>query len=263
MRTGPSLPRAAARSCWDLTSVNCNWPICNAAARAASSRSAVAVFMESYLRKSLYMFVHMEKVVTGPLATNTYIICSAEECVVVDPGGGADRILARLGGRSVAAVVATHLHFDHVAAVAALTEAAGAPFYAHPADWAVYRELNAVAEEWGFETPDLPTPKPLGERLWIFDVWHTPGHTPGSVSLVADGAVFTGDTLFYQSVGRTDLPLGDWDLLVQSVCRLYSLPRNYVVYPGHGPETYIGLEAADNPFINADVCKTGGHRNPY
>jgi hydroxyacylglutathione hydrolase len=209
------------------------------------------------------MFVHVEKVVTGPLATNTYIVCSAEECVVVDPGGSADRVLARLGGRSVAAVVATHLHFDHVAAVAALTEAAGAPFYAHPADWAVYRELNAVAEEWGFETPDLPTPKPLGERLWIFDVWHTPGHTPGSVSLVADGAVFTGDTLFYQSVGRTDLPLGDWDLLVQSVCRLYSLPRNYVVYPGHGPETYIGLEAADNPFINADVCKTGGHRNPY
>jgi hydroxyacylglutathione hydrolase len=209
------------------------------------------------------MFVHVEKVVTGPLATNTYIVCSAEECVVVDPGGGADRILARLGGRSVAAVVATHLHFDHVTAVAALTEAAGAPFYAHPADWAVYRELNAVAEEWGFETPDLPTPKPLGERLWIFDVWHTPGHTPGSVSLVADGAVFTGDTLFYQSVGRTDLPLGDWDLLVQSVCRLYSLPRNYVVYPGHGPETYIGLEAADNPFINAEVCKTGGHRNPY
>lgn len=263
MRTRPSLPRAAARSCWDLTSVNCNWPICNAAARAASSKSAVAVFMESYLRKSLYMFVHVEKVVTGHLATNTYIVCSAEECVVVDPGGGADRILARLGGRSVAAVVATHLHFDHVAAVAALTEAAGAPFYAHPADWAVYRELNAVAEEWGFETPDLPTPKPLGERLWIFDVWHTPGHTPGSVSLVADGAVFTGDTLFYQSVGRTDLPLGDWDLLVQSVCRLYSLPRNYVVYPGHGPETYIWLEAADNPFINANVCKTGGHRNPY
>ena len=263
MRTRPSLPRAAARSCWDLTSVNCNWPICNAAARAASSRSAVAVFMKSYLRKSLYMFVHVEKVVTGPLATNTYIVCSAEECVVVDPGGGADRVLARLGGRSVAAVVATHLHFDHVAAVAALTEAAGAPFYAHPADWAVYRELNAVAEEWGFETPDLPTPKPLGERLWIFDVWHTPGHTPGSVSLVANGAVFTGDTLFYQSVGRTDLPLGDWDLLVQSVCRLYSLPRNYVVYPGHGPETHMGLEAADNPFINADVCKAGGHRNPY
>ncbi len=209
------------------------------------------------------MFVYVEKLVTGPLATNTYIICSAEECVVVDPGGDADKILARLGGRSVAAVVATHLHFDHVAAVAALTEAAGAPFYAHPADWAVYRELNAVAEEWGFETPDLPTPKPLGERLWIFDVWHTPGHTPGSVSLVADGAVFTGDTLFYQSVGRTDLPLGDWDLLVQSLCRLYSLPRNYVVYPGHGPETYIGLEAADNPFVNADVCKTRGHRNPY
>jgi len=207
--------------------------------------------------------MQVEKVVTGPLATNTYIVCSAEECVVVDPGGDADKILARLRGRSVAAVVATHLHFDHVAAVAALTETTGAPFYAHQADWVVYRELNAVAEEWGFETPDLPTPKPLGERLWIFDVWHTPGHTPGSVSLVADGAVFTGDTLFYQSVGRSDLPLGDWDLLVQSVCRLYSLPPNYAVYPGHGPETYIGLEAADNPFINSDVCKTRDHRSLY
>jgi len=203
----------------------------------------------------------VEKVVTGPLATNTYLVCRAEECAVIDPGGGVDKILNLLRGRSLVAVVATHLHFDHVAAVAALTEAA--PFYAHPADWAVYRELNAVAEEWGFETPDLPEPKPLVGRLWIFDVWHTPGHTPGSVSLVADGAVFTGDTLFYRSVGRTDLPLGNWDLLVQSVCRLYSLPRNYIAYPGHGPETYIGLEAADNPFINSDVCKTRDHRSLY
>ncbi len=196
----------------------------------------------------------VEKVETGPLSTNTYIVCMAEECIVIDPGGDADEVLARLRGRSVAAVVATHLHFDHVAAVPELAEATGAPFYAHPADWAAYRELNAVAEEWGFRIPDIPEPKPLGARLWIFDVLHTPGHTPGSVSLAADGAVFTGDTLFYQSVGRTDLPLGDWGQLVQSVCRLYSLPQNYVVYPGHGPETYIGLEAADNPFINSGVC---------
>lgn len=207
--------------------------------------------------------MEVKRLTTGLLSTNTYVVCIAEECVVVDPGGDVDEILTLLHSRSLVAVVATHLHFDHVAAVADLVDSTGALFYAHPADWAVYKTLNAMAEEWGFRIPDIPTPRPLGERLWIFDVWHTPGHTPGSVSLVADGAVFTGDTLFYQSVGRTDLPLGDWDLLVQSVCRLYSLPRNYVVYPGHGPETYIGLEAADNPFINADVCKTGGHRNPY
>jgi glyoxylase-like metal-dependent hydrolase (beta-lactamase superfamily II) len=76
----------------------------------------------------------VEKVEAGPLSTNTYVVCMAEECIVIDPGGDADEVLARLRGRSVAAVVATHLHFDHVAAVPELAEATGAPFYAHPAD---------------------------------------------------------------------------------------------------------------------------------
>jgi Zn-dependent hydrolases, including glyoxylases len=204
--------------------------------------------------------MYFKRAVVGPLATNTYVVCRGDECIVIDPGGEVDKILALLGGKSLVAVVATHLHFDHVAAATALTEATGAPFYAHPADLAVYRELNAVAEEWGFEVPDLPAPKPVGERLWAFEVWHTPGHTPGSISLVGEGVVFTGDTLFYQSVGRTDLPFGSWETLVDSVCRLYTLPQDYLVQPGHGPETYISLEAAENPFINAGVCRRRRHR---
>jgi glyoxylase-like metal-dependent hydrolase (beta-lactamase superfamily II) len=199
--------------------------------------------------------LEIKKAIVGPLATNTYIVCKANECIVIDPGGDADEILRLLEGKSLIAIIATHLHFDHVAAVTELAKATEAPFYAHPADWVVYRELNATAEEWGFSLPEIPEPKPIGERFWVFDVWHTPGHTPGSISLVTEGVVFTGDSLFYQSVGRTDLPLGNWDLLVKSVCRLYGLPRDYVVYPGHGPRTYIGLEAVNNPFININTCR--------
>ncbi|MCU7788347.1 MBL fold metallo-hydrolase [Pyrobaculum sp. 3827-6] len=203
------------------------------------------------------------KVVVGPLATNSYVACQDEECVVVDPGDEGERLLRALSGRSLVAVVATHLHFDHVGAVAHLVEAAGAPFYAHPADWRIYKALNEVAPHWGFKVPELPTPRDPGERLWLFDVLHTPGHTPGSISLVASDAVFTGDTLFRGSVGRTDLPYGDWEALTRSVCRLYQLPSHLVVYPGHGPPTTIGAEAAGNPFINADVCDGVRQSNVY
>lgn len=204
----------------------------------------------------------VEKIVTGPLATNSYLACKDDVCIVIDPAD-AEPIIRALRRRGIVAVVATHLHFDHAAGVRRVVELFNAPFYAHPADWAVYREINEVALEWGFEIPDIPEPKPIPGRLWVFEVWHTPGHTPGSITLIADGVVFTGDTLFKSSVGRTDLPLGDWDALVQSICRLYTLPNYYVVYPGHGPKTDIGSEASKNPFINISICKSGVPRNPY
>ncbi|MEM0464280.1 MBL fold metallo-hydrolase [Pyrobaculum sp.] len=205
--------------------------------------------------------MHVERVVVGPLATNAYLVCQDDECAVIDPGDEAAAILKRLGRRALVAIVATHLHFDHVGAVLELAEATGAPFYAHPADWAVYRELNKVAEEWGFPVPEIPPPRNPGLRVWELDVLLTPGHTPGSISLVGDGVVFTGDTLFHMSVGRTDLPGGDWDALVDSICRLYRLPRVYLVYPGHGPTTTIGNEADGNPFVDASVCDRGVRRN--
>lgn len=205
--------------------------------------------------------MNVERIVVGPLATNAYLACSGDECVVIDPGDEAAAILKRLGRKGLVAIIATHLHFDHVGAVLELAEATGAPFYAHPADWAIYKELNEVAEEWGFSVPEIPPPKNPGLRGWELDVLHTPGHTPGSISLVGDGVVFTGDTLFHMSVGRTDLPGGDWDALVESVCRLYGLPRGYLVYPGHGPATTIGNEAEGNPFVDASVCDRGVRRN--
>lgn len=203
------------------------------------------------------------KVVVGPLATNSYIVCKNDECIVVDPGDGGEKLLRALGRRSLVSIVATHLHFDHVGAVAHLVEATGVPFYAHPADWRIYKELNEVAVEWGFEVPTLPQPRNPGSRLWLFDVLHTPGHTPGSISLLGGGVVFTGDTLFRMSVGRTDLPYGNWEELMRSVCRLYQLPSDFVVHPGHGPPTSIGDEATGNPFINSGVCDGGLQSNNY
>lgn len=194
----------------------------------------------------------VERVVVGPLATNSYLTCERDECVLVDPGDEGETLLRRLNRRALAAVVATHLHFDHVSAVVDVVEATGAPFYAHSADWRLYRELNAMALDWGFEIPELPTPKPPGERLWWLEVLHTPGHTPGSISLVGDGYVLTGDTLFHMSVGRTDLPHGDWSQLMQSLCTLLRLPPHYVVYPGHGPHSYIEVERRENPY--AQFC---------
>ncbi|ACB39574.1 MBL fold metallo-hydrolase [Pyrobaculum neutrophilum] len=199
--------------------------------------------------------MEVEVVTAGPLETNTYLVCRGDECLVIDPAEAAPVVKA-LGRRGVAAVVATHLHFDHVSGVGELVKLYNAPFYAHPADWAVYRELNEVAVRWGFGVPDIPEPKPTPRRLWDLDVLHTPGHTPGSISLVAEGFVFTGDTLFRRSVGRTDLPLGDWRALTASVCALYQLPKHYLAYPGHGPATTIGEEASGNPFIRHSQCNT-------
>jgi len=203
--------------------------------------------------------VEVQWVEAGPLLTNTYVVCDLDECVVVDPAGGVREVLRLVGKRAVVAVVATHLHFDHVLSAAEVVEAVNAPFHAHYDDWRIYRELNSVAVEWGFEVPVLPAPRPLGERLWKLEVIHTPGHTPGSVSLLGDGFVLTGDTLFKGTVGRTDLPFGDWRLLVKSVCKLYQLPGGYRVYPGHGPATYLGEEALYN-VVNRSVCESGVYR---
>jgi len=197
--------------------------------------------------------VQIEVVTVGPLQTNCYILCDGDECVVIDPGDEPDKILAVLRNRGISAIVATHLHFDHVGAVGELVKLSGAPFYVHKDDWDIRDKLTKLAEHFGYRV-DLPNPKFLGDSVEWLRVLHTPGHTPGSVSLIGDGFVFTGDTLFYQAVGRADLPGGNWRQLVNSVCRLYQLPDEYVVYAGHGPSTTIGLEKRENPLVNLEHC---------
>lgn len=197
----------------------------------------------------------------GAFAENCYLIADPEtrDAVIVDPGEESDLFLARFAseGWTLRAIWLTHAHLDHVAGVAALREATGAPVWLHPADRLLYDHAPEQARMYGLRMDPLAPPDREfreGEAAVVgglaFAVLHTPGHSPGSVSLAGFGAVFVGDVLFAGSVGRTDLPGGDTDALRASIRgKLYVLPDETVVYAGHGPATTIGEEARANPFV--------------
>lgn len=186
----------------------------------------------------------------GAYETNCYIVYqdSEKDCVVIDPGYEPETILDAVAklGKSVAAILLTHGHFDHVGAVREIFSQTDCDIYLCPADC---------------QMPDMMTAGPLcytnsyaeGDTLHLagltFKILHTPGHTPGSVCLLCENALFAGDTLFAGSCGRTDLPCGDWDTLTQSLQRLKALPDDYTVYPGHGEATTLSLEKAYNPYL--------------
>lgn len=198
----------------------------------------------------------------GPLACNCYMVGDpvTRQVVVVDPGGDVEVLTSVLVEKrlTVTAIVATHAHFDHIVAAERLREHTGAPFHLHPGDLpllAWYRESGRL-----FLGIELPPPPEVdatvteGDRLTAgaakLSVLHTPGHSPGSITLVGEGALFAGDTLFQQSVGRTDLPGGDGRGLLTSIrSKLFRFADDVAVYPGHGPMTTIGEEKRSNPFV--------------
>jgi hydroxyacylglutathione hydrolase len=198
----------------------------------------------------------------GPLGTNCYIVresADADVAVVVDPSGSAEEILrelARLDARCVAILI-THGHYDHIHGVADLAEQTGAPV--HMAE----RERMLLENPAAFTPPDFEVrpyrPEVLlegGETLDLagvtFQVLPVPGHSPAHLAYAIDGALLSGDVLFQHSVGRTDIPGADWPTLIDSIAMLAQrYPGETVVYPGHGPETTLGLELAENPFLAA------------
>ena len=226
----------------------------------------------------------IEGFAVGALAANCYLVVCSQTgaALVVDPGDEATRILARIQARGVgvAKILHTHGHFDHISATEALLTGLGAPVpvLAHPADSYLYTaEARGWGEQFGY---------PLPERLVVPDstiadgmvvevgtlklrVIATPGHTPGSVSLLyepdepdesdgsqgsAAGWLLSGDTLFRRGIGRTDLPGGDEDAIYESILtRLYPLPAELTVYPGHGAATTIGEERRANPFVRGSA----------
>jgi glyoxylase-like metal-dependent hydrolase (beta-lactamase superfamily II) len=178
----------------------------------------------------------------------------------VDPGEEPELFLDAAGQRDrrIAAIWLTHAHLDHILGVAAIHRETGAPIYLHPADRRLYDELPQQSLLLGVPGgPRPPAPDvelSHGQRLSVggveLTVRHTPGHSPGHVCFVAPGAVLCGDVLFEGSVGRTDLPGGDFATLIGSIQReLLSLPDATRVYPGHGPATTIGRERDSNPFL--------------
>jgi hydroxyacylglutathione hydrolase len=198
----------------------------------------------------------------GPLACNCYIVGDAvtKQAIVIDPGGDAEALAEVVAGNElrVVAIVATHAHFDHIIAAEHLRALTGAPFYLHDADRVLLDWMQTSGRLFlGVELPpppDVDQPAPEGEILTAGDVslevLHTPGHSPGSISLIGRDAIFSGDTLFAGSVGRTDLPGGDMPTLLRAISdKLLEFGDDVPVYPGHGPSTTIGEERRFNPFL--------------
>lgn len=200
----------------------------------------------------------------GQLASNCYLVgCErTRRGIVIDPGADASDIeqaIVRLG-LQIELIVLTHYHFDHIGAAGALQESTGAPLAIHADEAPLLQNPPSLFRFFQPRTPLLRADRLLhdGERLHVGDlqieVLHTPGHSPGSISLyiAAEKAVFSGDALFREGIGRTDFPGGDMGTLAASIRgRLYTLPDDTVVYPGHGPQTTIGWEKRYNPFVRA------------
>lgn len=202
----------------------------------------------------------VKSLAVGPIMANCFIVgCEqTREAAVIDPGDEADRILAAVAEAdlTVKQIVNTHGHFDHVSANKAMKEATGAPILIHALDEPMLSQLAASAAGFGLSAQNSPPPDKTidgGDTISFgqitLTVLHTPGHTPGGVSLATDGFVFVGDTLFAGSIGRTDFPGGNYATLITSIQqKLFTLGNEVRVMCGHGPETSIGTEKRSNPF---------------
>jgi hydroxyacylglutathione hydrolase len=206
------------------------------------------------------MSLEVDRLELGPIGTNTYVVRSLRspgEAVVVDPSGDADAIRQVLAERGAhcGAILVTHGHFDHIVSLADLAEGTGAPVYAPAGE-------RMLIEDPGLFSPPGLVIRPATADVWLeggetvevagisFAVTSVPGHSPAHLAYFAEAELFSGDVLFAGSVGRTDLPGGDWSVLLASIGSLLdAYPAGTVVHPGHGPETTLATELARNPFL--------------
>lgn len=203
----------------------------------------------------------IERIHTGPLDVNCWIVGCRQtgECTVIDPGGDGPIICAKLKELKLKPVfvINTHGHFDHIGGNAYLIRSTSAKLLIHKADLPLLKDSRVHAQRWGMEFEDSPLPDDFlsnNEKLTVGSVvvkiLHTPGHSPGSISLLTGNHLFCGDLLFNSSIGRTDLPGGDYNQLMSSVKeKVFVLPDDTVIHPGHGPDTSVGNERQTNPFF--------------
>ena len=205
----------------------------------------------------------------GPLQANAYLaICEQTgACALVDPGEEAERLIGAAAneGARIESILLTHAHLDHVGGVAEAKRETGAPVFLHPADAGLYAAAAAHARSYGLEIEEPPSPDGELEDGQIIEIGAeqlevrlTPGHSPGHVCLVGDGFALVGDCVFAGSIGRTDLPGGDYRTLMESINeRILTLPDETILYSGHGPATTVGRERQVNPFLTGAIGWSG------
>ncbi len=196
----------------------------------------------------------LETFIVGIYQENCYLVGSEKtsEAAVIDPGDEAEKILqfAQQNKLDITKILLTHCHCDHVGGVKRLKRATDAKIYLHRADLFLYEKFQEQADFLGFQTESLPKPDYLINDKEIieigdlqFKVIHVPGHSPGSVCYFTDSKIFVGDLIFAGSIGRTDLPGGSYKSLVRSArSKIFTLPDEIEIYPGHGPPTKVGIE---------------------
>jgi glyoxylase-like metal-dependent hydrolase (beta-lactamase superfamily II) len=205
----------------------------------------------------------LKTLVVGPFASNCYIVGSesSKQGIIIDPGAEAKLILRTVNdlGLTIHLILITHAHIDHIGALAPVKEGTGAKFAIHEAEAAaglgMFSRMLSSMSGGSFSQP--PKPERLlkdGDNIDIddlsFTVLHTPGHSPGGISLYGQGILFSGDTLFNHGIGRTDFPGCSYEQIMDSIkSKLMTLPDETIVYPGHGPATTIGEEKRGNPFL--------------
>ena len=207
----------------------------------------------------------IERIAGGPLPTNCYLLTDEEPglTAVIAPGFESRELedaVKAAGSDKIRAILLTHAHFDHITGVAKLKSLTGAKVYLHADELPFITDgiLN-VSGLFGGEVEPFRVDVPLGDGDEVgvgglsVRVLHTPGHTRGGCCFLVKDALFSGDTLMRLSCGRTDFPTGSWPQMLGSLRRLASLPGDYRVYPGHGPESTLGYERKNNSFLEADA----------
>lgn len=199
----------------------------------------------------------------GPFQMNSYIVSNGKhpDCILIDPGDDIDLILEYIEKRSLnpLAILATHGHLDHIRYLSEIQKRLQIPFYMGAEDLPLLESLAGQGRM--FNLPVAKAPKvdiflKETQSLRIGDneinLLHTPGHSPGSFSFLVEGHIFVGDVLFKDSIGRTDLYGGNYDILIRTIMdKIFSLPNETIVYPGHGPSTTVGREKEYNPFLQS------------
>jgi hydroxyacylglutathione hydrolase len=203
----------------------------------------------------------IQNIPVGPLQVNCFVVYDEEvnDAIIIDPGDEPEKIISFIeaGKFRVSSIVCTHSHFDHVGAVRRLKEVTDAPVVIHKDDLGIYMHAEEQAVMWGLRMEQPPKPDSFvleGDEITAgslrFRVLHTPGHSPGGICLYGNDVIFTGDTIFAGSVGRTDFPGGSYDSLKKSFARIISLPPETKILSGHGPETTVGIERKSNFFVD-------------